>query len=110
MVRKIFKTGNSIVVALPKDVLDPLRLAEGAEVDIQLDQALGVITIAPAPSRIASRGVDEDFARQVSEFIDQYRPALEALARAWRERLRQRRLTCVYADQGQVVRSAELRR
>jgi putative addiction module antidote len=82
MVRKIFKTGNSMVVSLPKDVLDSLRLAEGAEVDIQLDQERGVITIAPAPAHAAVRGVDEDLARQVREFIDQYRPALEALARA----------------------------
>lgn len=82
MVRKIFRTGNSIVVSLPKDVLDPLRLAEGAEVDVQLDQDRGVITIAPVLSPVAVKGVDEDFARQVSEFIDQYRPALEALARA----------------------------
>ncbi len=81
MVRKIFRTGNSIVVSLPKDVLDPLRLVEGAEVDVQLDRERGVITIAPAPSLVAAKGVDEDFARQVSEFIDQYRPALEALAR-----------------------------
>jgi putative addiction module antidote len=80
MVRKIFKTGNSIVVSLPKELLDSLRLSEGAEVDINLDQTLGVITIAPAP--VAVKGVDEDFARQVSEFIDQYRPALEALARS----------------------------
>lgn len=82
MIRKIFKTGNSIVVSLPRDVLDPLRLAEGAEVDVQLDPERGVITIAPAPAQAAVRGVDEEFARQVSEFIDQYRPALEALARA----------------------------
>lgn len=80
MVRRIFKTGNSIVVSLPKELLDSLRLAEGAEVDINLDQARGVITIAPAP--VGVKGVDEDFARQVSEFITQYRPALEALARS----------------------------
>lgn len=80
MVRKIFKTGNSIVVSLPKELLDSLRLVEGAEVDVNLDKTRGVITIAPAPTVI--KGVDEDFARQVSEFIDQYRPALEALARS----------------------------
>jgi hypothetical protein len=27
-------------------------------------------------------GVDEEFAQQVAEFIEQYRPALEALARS----------------------------
>lgn len=80
MVRKIFKTGNSIVVSLPKELLDSLRLVEGAEVDVNLDKTRGVITIAPVPTVI--KGVDEDFARQVSEFIDQYRPALEALARS----------------------------
>lgn len=81
MVRKIFKTGNSMVVSLPKEVLDSLRLGEGAEVDVELDQERGVITIAPA-AVMAARGVDEEFARQVSAFIEQYRPALEALARA----------------------------
>ena len=80
MVRKIFKTGNSMVVSLPKEVLDSLRLGEGAEVDVALDQERGVITIAPAP--VVVKGVDEDFARQVSAFIEQYRPALEALAKA----------------------------
>ena len=80
MVRKIFKTGSSIVVSLPKELLDSLRLVEGAEVDVNLDNTRGVITIAPAPTVI--KGVDEEFARQVSEFIDQYRPALEALARS----------------------------
>jgi hypothetical protein len=30
---------------------------------------------------IAAAGVDEDFARQVSEFIAEYRPALNSLAK-----------------------------
>lgn len=80
MVRKIFKTGNSMVVSLPKEVLDSLHLGEGAEVDVAFDQARGVITIVPV--QVAVKGVDEDFARQVSAFIEQYRPALEALAKA----------------------------
>lgn len=80
MVRKIFKTGNSMVVSLPKEVLDSLHLGEGAEVDIAFDPARGVITIVPVQVRV--KGVDEDFARQVSAFIEQYRPALEALAKA----------------------------
>jgi uncharacterized protein (DUF433 family) len=37
---------------------------------------------APALPSAAARGVDEDFARQTSEFIDQYRSALETLAQA----------------------------
>jgi hypothetical protein len=33
------------------------------------------------PANIALPGVDETFARQVSDFIEQYRPALKALAK-----------------------------
>ena len=79
MVRKVFKTGNSLVVALPREALKSLGLAEGAEVSVELDRESGKIVIAPVD--ISHTGVDEEFARQVAEFIDQYRPALEALAR-----------------------------
>src|SRR3990172_8746774 len=79
MVRKIFKTGNSLVVALPRDVLERLALAEGAEVTVDLDSDGRRIVIAPAERRTA--GVDETFARQVAEVIEAYRPALEALAK-----------------------------
>lgn len=81
MIRKIFKTGNSIVVALPREMLDALRLAEGEEVSVQLDPDRGHILIEPAPKATAMDGVDAEFARQVGEFIATYRPALEALAK-----------------------------
>ena len=79
MYRKIFKTGNSMVVSLPREMLEPLGVAEGAEVSVELDRDHGQIIIRRAPSIVA--GVDEDFARQLNQFIDEYRPALEALAR-----------------------------
>jgi len=79
MVRKIFKTGNSVVVSLPKDTLDFLGLAEGAEVSVELDRERRRIVITPVGATLP--GVNEAFARQVAEFIEQYRPALEALAR-----------------------------
>lgn len=78
MVRKIFRTGNSMVVSLPRDTLDFLGLAEGAEVSVELNRERRQIVIAPLETALP--GVDETFARQVAEFIEQYRPALEALA------------------------------
>lgn len=78
MVRKIFRTGNSMVVSLPRDTLDFLGLAEGAEVSVELNRERRQIVIAPLETSLP--GVDETFARQVAEFIEQYRPALEALA------------------------------
>lgn len=80
MPRKIFKTGNSIVVSIPKDILDELKLSEGEDVSVELDSNHRQIVIAPIEKPLTV-SVDETFARQVDEFIKEYRPALEALAR-----------------------------
>jgi putative addiction module antidote len=80
MLRKIFRTGNSIVVSIPKDILDELQLSEGQDVAIELDSQQRQIVISPIEKPIAV-GIDEEFARQVDEFIREYRPALEALAK-----------------------------
>jgi putative addiction module antidote len=79
MLRKVFKTGNSTVVSLPKDSLDFLGLAEGSEVSVELDRERRQVIIAPVDTTLP--GVDEAFAQQVAEFIQEYRPALDALAR-----------------------------
>lgn len=82
MLRKIFKTGNSVVVSLPKEALDWLGLSEGEEVAVDLDRDKRQIIISLPPEDLAVAGIDESFARQVAEFIEEYRPALEALARS----------------------------
>jgi putative addiction module antidote len=79
MLRKVFKAGNSLVVSLPKETIQALELKEGSEVSIELGPDQKEIVIKPAESSLA--GIDETFAQQVADFIEQYRPALEALAR-----------------------------
>ena len=80
MERKLFKSGNSVVVALPKEAIENLGLADGDMVTLDINQESRQIVISPArPDRIS--GVEVEFARQVSEFIDEYRQALEILAR-----------------------------
>jgi putative addiction module antidote len=79
MPRRIFKTGNSMVVSLPRETLDYLELKEGSEVSVELNKDRGEIVIAPLEKDLP--GVDAEFARQVAEFIEEYRPALEALAK-----------------------------
>lgn len=81
MIRKIFKTGNSMVVSLPKEALDFLKLSAGAGVMVELDQTEKKIIISPADLPLAASGIDETFTHQVDEFIKQYRPALEELAK-----------------------------
>ena len=79
MLRKIFRSGNSTVLALPKEMLDALGVKEGQEVSVELEPERQQIVITPLPAQ--AEGVDAEFARQVAEFIDTYRPALEALAK-----------------------------
>jgi len=81
MLRKIFKTGNSTVVSLPKETLDYLHLQEGADVSVELDRERRRIVIQPVQTALSEGGIDEGFARQVDAFIEQYCPALEALAK-----------------------------
>jgi putative addiction module antidote len=81
MLRKIFKTGNSVVVSLPKDIIEYLDIDEGTEVNVELDREKRQIVIKPAEPPLVIAGVDREFAHQINEFIEQYRPALEELAK-----------------------------
>jgi antitoxin MazE len=81
MIRKLFRTGNSVVLSLPKEVLEDLGLKDGESVNLELDREQRQVIITPVEKPIAMAGVDEEFARQVNEFIEQYRPALEELAK-----------------------------
>lgn len=51
----------------------------GNDVAVEVDREQQRIIITPLGSSLPD--VDEEFGRQVAEFIKQYRPALEALAR-----------------------------
>lgn len=81
MDRKLFRSGNSVVVAIPKEAMDCLGVADGDIVSIDLDREARQIIITAAEGENAVAGVDEEFASQVAEFIGEYRPALEELAR-----------------------------
>ena len=79
MPRKIFRTGNSAVVSLPTDVLKTIGLALGDSVTIVADPEQRQIIITPADTSLP--GVRPGFLDRVDRFIDEYRPALETLAR-----------------------------
>jgi SpoVT / AbrB like domain. len=81
MLRRLFKTGNSVVISLPKEMLDGLGVADGENVSIEFDRKQKRVIITPIEKPIAVAGIDEEFAHQVNEFIEQYRPALKELAK-----------------------------
>ncbi len=78
MIRKIFRSGNSLVVALPTETLQQLFLEDGSEVDVALtDDRTGII-VKSAAHGIAR--ISPEYVSRVDAFIDNYRPALEELS------------------------------
>jgi putative addiction module antidote len=81
MLRKVFRTGNSIVVSLPREALDYLNIHEGNQVEVNLDREKRQVILKPVETPLDVSSVNEKFANQVAEFIEQYRSVLEELAR-----------------------------
>jgi putative addiction module antidote len=79
MSRKIFRTGNSAVVSLPADVLERVGLELGDTVNVVADPEQRQIIISPVEDSLP--GVRQGFLDRVDRFIEQYRPALETLAK-----------------------------
>jgi putative addiction module antidote len=79
MPRKIFRTGNSTVVSLPAEVLEQVGLTLGDSVSVVADPEQRQIIIAPIEAPLP--GVRPDLLERVDRFIEQYRPALETLAK-----------------------------
>ena len=80
MLREVYKSGNSIVISLPKEALELLSISKGSTVVLELNREKRKIILSTIETPLASARVDEKFTRQISEFIDQYRPNTVALA------------------------------
>ena len=81
MQRKVFKTGNSLVVSLPKDAIEEMQISEGSVINIYYDRVTKKLIVESIRPDQAVEGVDEEFAKQVSDFIEEYKPALDELAK-----------------------------
>ena len=73
---KIFRSGNSKVVALPEKALREVGLAVGDEVEVEF--AEDEIKILPAKKGFRA---DPEIHKLTKKLISEYRPALEELAR-----------------------------
>ncbi|MCL6451630.1 MAG: hypothetical protein K6T75_10095 [Acetobacteraceae bacterium] len=79
-IRKVFRAGNSLVVALPRDALRELGLEEGAPVAVEVDASkrrLVLRAVEIGEERVGGAG----FARLVEDFLDKYERALKELGR-----------------------------
>ena len=82
MIQRIIKVGKDLVVALPDMFINSLQLNEGDEVCLTVDPGQNRILIQPVGHSPDLEEIDQDFAAQVSEFIRDYKPALEELAKS----------------------------
>jgi antitoxin MazE len=81
MYRRLFKTGNSVVISLPKEILADLGVEDGESVNLEFDREQKRVIITAIEKPITIAGINEEFARQIDEFIQEYRPALDELAK-----------------------------
>lgn len=78
MNRKVFRSGNSLAITLPQDALARMGVTEGSEVEVIEDVETGTLTLRAANADLAN--VDLKLMRHLAEFVERYRPELEALA------------------------------
>ena len=81
MLRKICSIGNSYGVSIPKEMLEKLHLTAGAQVVVEIDEKSNKIIIEPKTYESPSEAIDKEFAIQVNDFIERYKPALKVLAK-----------------------------
>lgn len=75
MPQKVLKVGSSAAVTIPKRSLEELGLKPGDMVHVEVDRKHRSVVIRPTAR------VNEDVLRWTKQFIERYRPALEALAK-----------------------------
>lgn len=80
MLAKIIKSGETLAISLPSEAIEALDIKAGIDVQVIFDETSRQLVVMFADQPFAA-GIDKEFARQVSEFIAEYRPALEALAK-----------------------------
>ncbi len=76
LTQKLYKTGNSVAVTIPKEYLEELNLKEGKLVTIKKRGQELVVT----PKTTVVAGVDQKFARMIDEFINEHEDVLRELS------------------------------
>jgi antitoxin component of MazEF toxin-antitoxin module len=80
MVRKLFRTGNSLAVAVPGQAAAALGLREGDYVEIECDPDAGALVIWPRV-RCQRLGLTPASVRLVGDLLRDYGEVLAALER-----------------------------
>ena len=76
MTQKILKVGSSAAVTIPKKSLEELEFKIGDRVNVDVDRKNRAFIV-----RARDVKADRELVNWTNDFIEKYRPALEALAR-----------------------------
>lgn len=80
LIQKLYKTGNSIAVTIPKEYLNELSLDENSEVIVE--QEAGNIIISPkSDAKKTTSSITPEFLGWLKSFNKEYGPALKELAK-----------------------------
>jgi antitoxin component of MazEF toxin-antitoxin module len=69
MIRKVVKTGSSLAVTLPRDVVDAFRLEAGDAVDVSVHPQTGAIVIRPGVRQFENGKVTKQFERRAENLM-----------------------------------------
>lgn len=73
--------GSNLVVEIPEEVIREMGIQEGMEIRLFFKQHKKGLVCEVEPEDLSTSSVNEEFARQVSEFIEEYVPALRELGK-----------------------------
>lgn len=82
MLQKVIQVGNSAAITIPKQVLEETGLMIGDQIEIKATKKPVKIEVFPR-QRVLSKtsGITPSFIRSVEDFVRDYKPVLEELAR-----------------------------
>jgi antitoxin component of MazEF toxin-antitoxin module len=78
VVRKLFRTGNTLAVGVPRAMAEAVGLAEDDYVEVECDGAAGAIVVWPRAA-YTRRLPRPEYVRAVAAFLYDYGAALAAL-------------------------------
>ena len=77
MTQKVLQIGSSAGITISKDTLKSLGLKIGDHVTVDVDPKHGGLVVLP----LRKKKDESEFVKWTDEFIDQYGPAVKALAK-----------------------------
>lgn len=81
MTRKIVRTGSSLAVTLPKDVVAEFKLKAGDEVDVSVHPQTGAIVVRTGIRYLEGGKVTKTFTSASRKILERYDAAFRELAK-----------------------------